>query len=475
MPFARADDLPTDVLDLRQKYTTYLQGIESGHTGRLQTCQQDYSRELTQLLGQFEAGGQSEAAAAVRQEAERFARTGEIEVTDDFATPAELAEKQRAFASRLEQLSREKNASIVKALGKYDAMLADKQKKSESNVGAALAIKEERDRAAQDPVVTAAAFELAIAGDDTGAGSGAPSPAGEASDDAGAPGDAGAAPADTSTEATSSGTATAPDSTNAGDVAVALSNPKDVRIYQAGKRLPMADASGYKKMSLSRSENSPVASPVTVTALSLDKAETEREGEGDHYRRERILDRWSLRLQLRTSPAAGVVKSPLVTVEFFIKSAEPKGRVTPEVYSVKRVELEQLVPETTTIDFPPVETMMGRERMGLGAVWKQSGMQFYGVIISVFDQQRALIGQFVSVRGLAGEASTAPPERSLRERIEEARVNMETARQELNEARMLFFSNQRDEGHRNAFLEATQRFEAAQAQFQMLKQEKESR
>ncbi len=447
-----AAELPPDIRDLQGKYQAHLRNLESTHTNRLATLAGDYRKALRETRARLQAAGSATAAEAVAAEEARFGRGQGIPDADGAVSDVtELADLQQAFVAKRQQISREKNETIVTSAKKYEALLADKLKKAGNNVDAALAIQAEREHVMQDPAVTAAEFDLAMAG---GVESSTPPEPTENEADDERPGDNGKEGGATE--------AAPPDALPA----VVPGGPVP-SVYAPGQKAPTADATAFKRLILSRTDHSPLSTPVAVNALSLAKSETVRQ-EG-FVRREEILDHWQLRLQVRTSPAAGTLGKPTVYVQFYIKNAEAQGRVAPELLTVQHVALDRLAPEITTIDFPPIDVLMVRERVGPGGVWRSQGKEFYGVIVSVFDADMALVSQGVSIRGLNGEASPSLPGKSPREQMEDARVLMESARANLNGVRMVFFANQHDEENRKRFQQAQAEFEKAQKSYLTLK------
>lgn len=400
--------------------------------------------------------------------------------------PPEVKALQDKFSAYLQSISSatdgseaDRNRKVLKVLEQYDAKLAEYQRKYEAagRSKELLAVKDERERAAADPVVTAAEFEDALAegaADAPVVVAEAP-PADTAPEEP--PAEASAAPPAAEDEPASSAAevvpeepaAPSPPALNASDRAGAPpagSSTRNVRVSKPGQRVALEEGA-YRRLTLSRTDNSTLSSPLLVNASGMAASDVKRQ-DSDHNRQEDIRDSWSLRLQVRTTQVAGTVTGCAVVVQFFIKSADPKGRIVPECALVKRVDLPRLVPEAITLDYPPVETRMVRQRLGMGTVWQYQGKEFYGTIISVFDPGMNLLYQGVSTRGLADLASNKLPVKGMQERLEEARLIESAAREHLNEARMTFFANQRIQANRDAFLEAARVHEEAKRHLDQL-------
>lgn len=339
---ARAGEVPADVRDLQQKFQAYLQDILTTHNSKLAVL---------------------DAAAS---------------------------------ADKVAELAQAKNRAILNSAQKYDALLAEREKRAAGDASVALAIKEERHRAMQDPVVTAAEFELAMSGDQ---------------DVTQAPEEDAAlrAPETNNTGSADNAPSELPAAPSTDIVAPINPNGTKVKVYPPENKVPFAD-SAFKKIVLSRTENSPMGRTVAVAALVMAESDVRRlDG---MPRRQEILERWNLRLQLRVLPVAGELQKLAVYVQPYIKSAQAQGPVSPVLVDVIRVDLAQVSTGTTTIDLPAVESTKLRARAGRNA-WQEWGKEFYGVVISVFDATPTLLYQGVSVRGLLSEASAEPPSNPL--------------------------------------------------------------
>lgn len=453
MVFAGAGALraaPPDayVADLRVKFTAYLQGAEQAHTNRLATWRDDYIRALGGASRKLQAAGRAADAEAMDRELDRFRQEGRAipAGSDDVA---ELAALRKRAEAREQALWRERWTAILGGARKYAGMLEERERKStEANdLERAIAYREERERAMMTPEVTEAEFELAIMDVDRG---------GEVAGDAEAD-EAGSGPAATETAGVPESTAAHPSGIDRSPL---------VKVFTPGQKLP-PEEEGAKRMTLVRTEYGPLANRFVVNASSVSRSEAKREG--DHVRFEEYLDRWYLRLQIRAVGATGTIANPIVLVQMYIKRAQSQGRVEPLLQSIQRVPLAELTVEPTLIVFPPVETRMSRQRLGTGAVWQSTGKEFYGAIISIFDESKALLYQTTTTRGLASAASPDMPGKMLGEQLAEAQQAMNVAREVENAARMAFFADQRHEANRETFVEATRRMEEATREFQRLK------
>lgn len=445
------------VADLRVKFTAYLQGAEQAHTNRLAAWRDDYARALVGASRKLQEAGRAEDSAAIDAEFGRFRREGRA-VPAGAGDIAELAALRKSAEAREQALWRERWTAILSGARKYAGLLEERESKStEANdMERAIACKEERERAMMDPAVTEAEFELAVM--DVGMPAGAVTPE--------EPAETVAAATETSEGAPSLAGDEVPVTASVPAHPSGLDRSPGIKVYGAGQKVPAEDSSA-KRLTLVRTEYGPLGNRLVVTASAVAKSESKKEG--SQYRTESVLARWYLRLQLRAVAAAGgAVENPVVTVLMYTKSAQSQGRVEPVLASVQRVPLRAIGTDTTTITFPPVETRMRRERPGTGEVWRYMGKEFYGAIISMFDADKSLLYQTVTTRGLLGVASPELPGRTHDENLEDARVAMDAAHEALNEARLLFFANQRIEANREAFVEATGRYEAAKKAYEEL-------
>jgi hypothetical protein len=129
------------------------------------------------------------------------------------------------------------------------------------------------------------------------------------------------------------------------------------------------------------------------------------------------------------------LNNAIVIVQSYVKDAVPQGRIDPQHYWTKRVAIPTIGSAATTLDYPAVRTRMYRSKFR-GSAMNVRGEEVYGVIISVFSEDKKLLYQEVSERGLGELALATFPEETDAERrqhlqraVMAARLKYELARE----------------------------------------------
>lgn len=113
----------------------------------------------------------------------------------------------------------------------------------------------------------------------------------------------------------------------------------------------------------------------------------------------------TIRLQARANRTGVTLKNQTVNIRFFTKPVSARGRVTPIMAGSGNITLPELTSEGVYIDCPEVNTT----RTSYSGYYSSSkyGVDFYGIVVSVYNADGSLSYQGMSATGLRNQAAAA--------------------------------------------------------------------
>jgi hypothetical protein len=369
-----------------------IERLRLAYFAEVSACRGQYEQADTQLLTQYgdavarfaresQARGDFESWQAGNAERDRFAKSKGVVTSDLVASPAPLRTLQeRAIQARIE-LRRTYAKTTVELTDRLVARLEAMKRELTIRGDAASAqlTVDAGTRARASDVYTAALFAL----DDPAAALAAPSP-GTVDDGA--------------TIGTSSGTVSGGP--------IRIPNSAGVRVHEPGYE-PMASGGAQRICQLAETAGSTSApSKVAATARYALRPQIVLQ-----FADERVTtDAVALQIGLRTLPGAGPLGPMTLVVEYF---GHRYGGV-PEALTYTAANLASLDHRLITIDMPVTSHQLRISNTPVGGIRRHldSGLQFAGVVISVFEPSGAILYQGVSDRSLLPFAGTAARYRS---------------------------------------------------------------
>ena len=405
-----ADDqaAPQDRLEAqRDYYTRSLEGIDKQHAETVGALLAKYRVALEALRAERQKEGDLPGVLASKAELERLDKDGTPPGPANVSDRPKLQKLQTISINASGALEKETNQSILELVTNYVARLEAEKKRLTiaGQIDAAKAYNEEIVR------VTNGAREQAVA---KLVKSGPP-------DKTAGPADNG--PADTTARPVAAGKSECRVFTGANPPPVPNLAMKRQDLYgtRLGGRISGISASAE----LGTKEN--IDTRRNTSEYSRSKTES---GTMEH----------TLRLTLSTQGKDKRVADATLLVQYFGTEAGARGTVDPKEVGLKRVALKEISNQKVTIDFPAVslEKYDYRSRSSYSSTYRsESGQEFYGVMVTVFDGNQEIIYQAVTRQTMVdfGELATSAVKRAGRQsEIDAARAAYMTARDEYHAA-----------------------------------------
>ena len=186
-------------------------------------------------------------------------------------------------------------------------------------------------------------------------------------------------------------------------------------IYPAGSQPPRENTLVLKRMTLGRTPNTSLSTPITVSAWEGSRRSGESSKIGSAfstYTSKTSSDDRFLRLLLRTGQSGVVMNNLRIVVHYYSQELTPvvgSRASDPKLATTRMVDLDQLDQNSLCIDVSPAT--FGTSSSSYGSYSSSRyGERYYGYIVSVFAKDGALLYQGAS-RSQLGEYATrvAPP------------------------------------------------------------------
>ena len=359
---AAADDARLKVA--RQNYDKQLKTINDNSVRRTSGWPAKYKAQLTSLQNTFQGSGDLDGLIAVRHELNRFDRAAAIPEDSVVTAPAELAALQKTYLAVASQKDPIKNKEIVDLVGKYVAHL-ERLKMALTKTGdvaSALAAKSEIERVNASALVVAAQKGVS---------------ASEAK-----PAAAGAKPA-------------------AAEKVAKPTAPAGYTVYPPGATPPRVTGEVFTRLALKVTGNTRLADrKVSVVASRCTEANVSRTS--SYYSSKRTTKTSTVRLRVRYYRTSGEAKDKIVNVQFFNRRLGSRGSVTPTLAGSGDIVLPSLTSQGVYIDCPDLTASSSLSSYG-----GQSGTQFLGILVSVYNSDGTLSYQGMSSATLKTVAASA--------------------------------------------------------------------
>ncbi len=384
--YAVASEYGDKLANLRTIYAEHLERIESESGKKLTSWPASYTSGLRQLQSTYQQKGDLDSWQNATAELKRFAEEGDITEGCIVLKPDGLRELQVRFRDVVQKYSLERSEEILSLTEMYVARLEAAQKKLtiEGLMEDAIAYNAEIRRVKSSPAFTAAEFEVA-------AYEAAKAREEQATEDD---------PENPVPPPPPSGTPIKPLSREGRLIG-------SCRVYSGNG--PMTEGRRYKRLVLKPTDAARTLRKLSVQASTAQKSSAGRTTTSSYYSAKVDYTHTYLRVQLRTLSGLDV-SAPLVYIQLFSRSVARKGNVTPSQLAGHAVALPGLDAATVTIDCPEVKTGKYEDRYSsYSSSSTKKGGEFYGILISVFDAQGALLYQAASGNALNDFAPTKPP------------------------------------------------------------------
>ena len=372
----------------RANYNKQLVKIQSAQRVVESAWLAKYMRDLKVLEDAVQASGDLEALLSVRKEFSRFKASKAIPSDAYVDTPPQLRNLQEKYGEAGEVDALGMNRQILVLVEKYVSFLEARKKEYTiaGDLSNALAAKEEIDRVNSSDVVTDAQASVDMSTDEPRGANGvghesnaAPEPVAE----------------------------------------IIPTAPDGYVIYPRGDRPPRVSGQVFTRTSLSSTGNTPAAKRVVSVGASMYSKANMTQSKGRYGSSKRTATTSVLRLQVRSSRAGTTLENQVVKVKFFTRSAKAGPRPAPSATRSGTVTLPALTSEGYYIDFPELTTtrtitkraVYSRSSSSSSARRRystsESGTEYYGILVSVYNGDGSLSYQGMSTKGLKAQAAAA--------------------------------------------------------------------
>lgn len=390
---ARADKeppAPDELTTVRQIYDTHRAGITDDAGKSLDVLNGQYLRALEEYREKMrKAGNPTEWTAADKaiKRAQEDDFGFEMDVSAD--SPG-IAALQRTFVSQAVHCQAEKCHAILSLADQYlkhlEQMKVNYTRGGEIEI--ALRVQEELNRVRGSDDIAAAKFELT------------------------------AIDAESDADRSSAQEAHEP---------VAASpqqdRPQEINGFQiySLKKGPAIEAMSFDNLRLTSTDNVGVGRRLVSVSASLGTRKDIEKNKftTSHSHSKSESGEWThlVRLTLRSSSASRTLQRPTVVVQLYAETVKDRSGREPELVAQRKARLDAIRPDWMTIDSP--EIILASVEHDFRGVYAgrrtfKAGLEFYGVVISVFDSEGGLAYQGVSRKALAGEAVTTIPGEQIR-------------------------------------------------------------
>ena len=386
--------------ELRSAYEKNLAAIKKTYDDGVARWPQDYLAALKALQSKFQKSGDLEGYQGVQAEIDRFQAAAEIPDEALEASGPELKAVQKKFQAIPAELARQKTQKVLTLFQQYTSKLTAMQTDltKQNRIEDALAVNAEIKRVKESPEVAAAEFERmeqeAKAAQDKSA---------EAKPQSGKIQEPAAPAGETSSRP------------QRFEQAAAYERSK---IYTDGKP-PDLPGISFKPLALRPTANAGARRKLNVTALLGSSESMEQRSDsswGGVARAKSGTASYRVRLFLKTTGTSLTVENVTLVVEYYSKDLRSgSGKITPERMLVEHIRIPRIDFQGIAVDCPDVSTY--QSSYSYSSAWGGShkdkiGREFYGIVVSVFEQDKSICYQAVSGSALDRFAGTDIPEES---------------------------------------------------------------
>lgn len=411
---------------LRKAYAQALERIESGHRESLEKLAAEYRVAVEDFKARRQASGALEDSLAAVRELERFAGERSLPRAAD-AENQLLAGVQKPFIESCAKLEGDRTRLRGKLAEKYAARL-EATKKALTIAGHfddAVAVGEEIKRVRPSPVAEdGAAQAKAAEGQDRGR---------QRRDQSGG--------------AQAAAAVSAASARETGQCKVYTNQPpgiSGVDFKPVNLRQTELSRLGLINYALAMGERSSVSkshsSSYYVTSSS-------RSGESEHI----------VRVQLRTVSGKPAVSNASVVVQYFVRRVtRSPGKNPPRQHSVAIAKVDRIGSKPVTVEFPPktlFKSLYEQHSEYGGSTYRESGDEFYGVLVSVIDSTDAVVFQGSSSGSLDDFGRTTITEY----RKDRLQADIQLAERELAAAQSEYYAQMQNAAAKQRFLAAQRR------------------
>lgn len=465
-PVMASEQLKTsaEVDSLKNIYDSNITAIDNEFGGKLRAWPDDYLKDLDTLQKKMQKAGDLDGWQAVNNEVIRFKSERSIPTSVLTAPASDLQSIQKKFQILSVGIETEKSRRILALTEKYVARLTSMQKNLtvSGKIEDALLVNSEIKRVKALPKVSAAEFALmTIEAEKVPESKAAVTPPVEEkkADTAAVTGGAAGAGGDAS-KARVAGTL--PPGEAAGDASGA-------KIYD-GQAAPPISGVTFKSVSLSGTERMRVVKKVTASVMLGKKSSTSVNTSAgvytsSHERSGSVQN--CIRVTVKASNVSYVLDGLKVVVQVFVKDASGKGggakEVRTEVVKLPKIEGGKQV----CVEIPPVVTSSSSVRSRSSyydtTSTVNSGQDYYGVVVSVFDESAALAYQGASSDKLESMGIAEMPKE--KPNTDVVRERFHAARDVFFQARSVLISSPKSDAARDAYLASSNEFVTARESY----------
>ena len=452
--------IATEIEALKSIYEQSLSGIDKEYSDKARNWPDEYLKELDVIQKKMQKAGDLDGWQVVNKEVTRFNSDKSIPITSIVATASDLQSIQKRYQVLSSGIETEKSKKIVSLTEKYVSRLATTQKTLTiaGKIDDALIVNSEIKRVKALPKVSAAEFALMTVEAEKAPEQKTPatSPGGDAKKTA----------EPTAKTDSTGGDAAKPKTAGVQtpyEPATEASGPK----VHEGQTLPQIQGVTFKNISLSGTDRMRVSKSVAVVATVGKKSGITTSSSSTIYtathERSGSIQNF-IRVTVKTSNASSVLENGKMVIQAFGKNVSGKGASTElrtDVVKLPKLEVNKVV----TVELPPVVTTMKSVRSissdsdyGVTGASK-TGKDFYGIVVSVFDEAGTIVYQGASSDnleklGIAEMPKEKPSGEVLRERFM-------ASRDAFYQARSSYASSPGSETVRSAYLAASNDFAVA--------------
>jgi hypothetical protein len=411
MGTAAAATAATSVAALRTVFDESLTRIETATTAKSRAWPDDYENTLKAIQQNAQKAGRFEEWTATSNEIKRFRETGDIPDEVLAASPESLRAIQKQALEKRARIQQDRHKNTLALTRKYTERLSGllKTLTIQGDMVEASAVNDELKRIKELPqVVTAQEAQ------DTA------EPKPEAR-----PGGTGVEPADESD--TPAPAADTPEARPARDFSDRASRDakedvdEEFKLYHIGEnpssRMPM------KSTSLFPTERLRLCRKISASLTAIRLTDTDRDAYDSFfsfYHVRRGTTTQAFRLNLRSAQSSAAYSNAVVMLQYFIRDlGRGNGRIDPIETDVRYFRVPLVNATGIWLDCPPIstraETTVDACYDGYRALNNSSrtGEEFYGLAVSVFGSDGALLSQGCTNPNLGRFAPATPP-KSLR-------------------------------------------------------------
>ena len=396
-PASRADDGARQMDAARLVYRGKMEQANKDYTEGIESLMGKYTKALKDLQGRLQKSGDLQGVLQVNEELERLSIGSAPPEEGAFAEHAKLLDLQKTCTKAAANLELAKSRKIVAAVGEYTTHL-EAEKKRLTIAGDFEAAKT---YAAEVERIKKSAEELAAAKH-----------------------------LQESRKQTASTQSKKP--TSAATKAVGYTRCK---IYP-GRGAPAIKEVEFEDQSLVGTRQVGSLTEVSASATLGNRSnmtESERRSSYSSSKTSSGEVEVIARVTLKTRSPEAAIANPLVLVQYFGADVGARGLKKPEQIAAEPVRLNALTDKEVTIEFPPVSLRKYeyRYRSSYSRHTSKSGKEFYGIMVTIFDENKKVVYQSVNNSSLRDHGDLATGAAATAEKS----ADVDSARRAYEEAR----------------------------------------